>query len=54
MNRAKEEIMEYKNYDYVIVNKVFGEALERLKAVVIAERSRADRVDPEWMRNIMQ
>jgi guanylate kinase len=54
MKRAREEIMEYKNYDYVIVNDVFDEALEQLKAVVTAERARADRVNPEWVRTIMQ
>jgi guanylate kinase len=53
MKRAREEIMEYKNYDYVIVNDVFDEALAELKTIVIAERLRADRVDPEWLRNIM-
>ncbi|MGD1075555.1 MAG: guanylate kinase [Thermodesulfovibrionales bacterium] len=54
MKRAKEEIMEYKKYDYVIVNDVFDDALEELKAIVIAERLRADRVTPEWVRDIMQ
>jgi guanylate kinase len=54
MKRAKEEIMEYKKYDYVIVNDVFDDALEQLKAIVIAERLRAERVTPEWVRDIMQ
>lgn len=54
MKRAKEEIMEYKKYDYVIVNDVFDDALSELKAIVIAERLRVDRVNPEWVRDIMQ
>jgi guanylate kinase len=54
MKRAKEEIKEYKHYDYVIVNDVFDDALSELKAIVIAERLRVDRVNPEWVRDIMQ
>ncbi|HXX57068.1 MAG TPA: guanylate kinase [Thermodesulfovibrionales bacterium] len=53
MKRSVQEIGEYKNYDYVIVNDVFDEALTELKAVVIAERIKTERVDPEWIRNVM-
>jgi guanylate kinase len=49
MRAAVEEIREYKNYDYVIVNDVFEEALDRLKAVVLAERVKTDKIDPEWV-----
>ena len=51
MTRAVQEIGEYKNYDYVIVNAVLDQALTELKAVVIAERVRSKRVNPEWIRS---
>lgn len=50
MRRAVEEIREYKNYDYVIVNDTFDEALEELKAIVLAERVKTERVDSEWVK----
>ena len=53
MMRSVQEIGEYKNYDYVIVNAVLDEALTELKAVVIAERVRTKRVNPEWIRSAM-
>lgn len=49
MLRAVGEIGEYKNYDYVIINDQFEDALEELRAIVLAERSRRERIDPEWM-----
>ena len=54
MRRAVEEIAEYKNYDYVIVNDIFEEALAELKAVVIAERARSNKLDPEWVEKFVQ
>ncbi len=49
IQNAAGEIMQYGMYDYVIVNDRLEEALERLKAVILAERSRAKRVDPAWV-----
>lgn len=49
MRRAVEEIKEYNNYDYVIVNDIFERAVEELKAIVTAERVRTDRLNPEWI-----
>ena len=50
MKTAVEEIGEYKNYDYVIVNDVFEKALDDLRAVVLAERVKTDKIDPEWVK----
>ncbi len=52
MKRSVQEIEEYKNYDYVIVNDVFDEALTELKAVVIAERIRTERINLEWIKSV--
>ncbi len=50
LKRASEEIRDYKMYNYVIVNSDFAEALTELKAIVIAERRRAQRTDPKWVK----
>lgn len=40
INRAKEEIADYKNYNYVIINNEFKKALRELESIIIAERLR--------------
>jgi guanylate kinase len=40
---AKEEMKSMGNYDYVIVNDVLDQAVEVLKSIIIAERSRKRR-----------
>lgn len=50
MSRAKAEIKDYKSYDYVIVNGDFSEALVDLKAIVLAEDHRTNRIDPHWVK----
>lgn len=49
MKRASEEIKDYKSYDYVIVNNDFGEALAELRAIVLAENDRTNKIDPVWV-----
>lgn len=41
---AMSEMQESSWYDYVIVNDVFSDALEKLKSIVIAEQCRTSRV----------
>ena len=36
MNAAKEEISHYKEYDYIIINDTFEQALAEIKAVITA------------------
>ncbi|HYA12132.1 MAG TPA: guanylate kinase [Thermodesulfovibrionales bacterium] len=51
---AVEEIKKYREYDYVIVNKVFEEALKELEAIIISQRASTKSVDPEWIeRNFL-
>jgi guanylate kinase len=45
--KARDEIREYKNYDYVIINSTFGVALNELASIVIAQRARTDRLDQQ-------
>lgn len=50
MKRARDEIRDYKSYDYVIVNNDFSEALMELKAIVLAEDNRTNKMDPYWVK----
>ena len=45
LERAREEVRHYAEYQYVIVNEVFARAGEELKAIILAERRRSPRVD---------
>jgi guanylate kinase len=45
LQRAREELKHYTEYQYVIVNDVFARAAEELKAIILAERRRSVRVD---------
>ena len=49
LQNALGEIGEYEMYDYVIVNDRLDDALERLKAVILADRSSIKRVDRAWV-----
>lgn len=40
MKKAREEIIHYDEYDYVIVNDVLDEAYSQLKSIVIAEQAK--------------
>jgi guanylate kinase len=43
LRNAREEIAQWANYDYVLVNKDLGHTFEALKAIVAAERLRRER-----------
>jgi guanylate kinase len=44
LNRAREETAALPHYDYLIVNDNVDESIERLRSIVIAERSRVARL----------
>lgn len=50
LQRAREEVAHYAEYQYVIVNDVFARAAEELKAIVLAERRRSTRVDLAFLQ----
>jgi guanylate kinase len=52
LQRAVEEIGEYKSYDYVIVNDILDDSLKMLEAIITAERLRSSKIDPQWIGNI--
>lgn len=49
LKRAIDEIKDYKNYDYVIVNDIFEKALREIEAIIISERARTYKIDPLWI-----
>ncbi len=49
LRRARDEIREYRFFDYVIINDEFEKALEELKSVVLSRRVHSSRVDHEWI-----
>ena len=44
METAKKEIKQAKKYDYFIINDNLDYAFERLKSIIIAERSKKERM----------
>lgn len=50
MNVAKEEIEMMSLYDYVVENDRVEHAVERIKAIVIAEHLRIERVEPKYKK----
>lgn len=53
LKRAKEEIAEYKEYEYVIINNDFSEALSELKSIILSERYRMERINSEWVERLI-
>lgn len=49
IEKAKDEIIEYKNYDYVIVNDKLIDAVRVLKSIIIAERAAISRANHDWI-----
>ena len=45
MLQAKEEISHATEYDYIVVNDDFDAALEKIKSILIAERTKTARLD---------
>ncbi|MBI5205549.1 MAG: hypothetical protein HZA11_11595, partial [Nitrospirae bacterium] len=50
LTRAVDEIKDYKKYDYVIINNIFEDALEELKAIIHLERLRTKSIEPLWIK----
>lgn len=50
MNAAREELEMMHLYDYVVENDQVDRAVERIKAIVVAEHLRRERVEPRYRR----
>lgn len=53
LKRAREEIAEYKEYEYVIINNDFSAVLSELKSIIFSEKCRRERIDPEWVEKLI-
>lgn len=49
MQKARQEILSYREYDYIVRNEDLKQALHDLQAIVHAERTRMKRVDINWL-----
>jgi guanylate kinase len=41
---SEKEIYQYENYDYVVINDDFSQAMESMRGIVLAERCRKERL----------
>lgn len=49
LKTARDEVRQYSQYDYGIVNDSIEEAVSLLRAIVVAERARINRMDHRWI-----
>jgi len=54
LREARDEMGQYYLYDYVIVNSVFEDALEQLRAIVRADRASTHRMDSAWLKSTFE
>jgi len=52
LKRAREEIISYKNYDYVVVNDYLKKAIEDVTSIIMAARLKTDRFDSRWIKKL--
>ncbi len=51
LEKSKEEIKEYENYDYVIINDNLEKALKELKYIIMAQKLRAKCINSDWIKD---
>jgi guanylate kinase len=49
LKKARDEVKEYRSYEYVIVNNDLEQALVLLSSILLAERARIGRADCHWI-----
>lgn len=50
LRAALSEIKTYEQYDYVIINDSFEDALKELASILIAQRARVQKINPLWIQ----
>jgi guanylate kinase len=50
LRTALSEIKTYDQYDYVIINDIFEDALKELAAILIAQRAHVQKINPLWIK----
>ncbi|GAB4540489.1 MAG: guanylate kinase [Thermodesulfovibrionia bacterium] len=54
LDRAREEILAYKDYDYVVINDDFKKALRELEGIIISTRLATSRFDQSFIDMLMK
>ncbi|MDQ6733587.1 MAG: guanylate kinase [Nitrospirota bacterium] len=49
LQKVREEMWSYREYDYIVKNDDMTKAIKALEAIVLAERIRTKRVDVHWL-----
>lgn len=49
--RGYQEINEITKYNYVVVNDELDKAVDKVKAIIVAERCRVDRIEEVFLNN---
>jgi len=49
LQKVREEVWSYRNYDYIVQNDDMKQALKELEAIVLAERIKTKRLDMGWL-----
>ncbi len=52
LEKAKEEILHYTNYDYVIINDKLEKAVKELQSIILAKRLKVSRFDSKWVKKL--
>ena len=53
LSEAAREVLDYEQYDYVLINDQLEDSFERLRGILLAERCRTDRIK-ESVRRILE
>ena len=49
LQKAREEVWSYREYYYIVRNEDFKQALEELKSIIVAERTKTKQLDMGWL-----
>ena len=49
LQKVREEMWSYREYDYIVKNDDMTKAIKELEAIVLAERTKTKRVDVQWL-----
>ncbi len=49
LHEASDEIANFKSYHYFVRNEELLQATKELESIILAERVKTDRLDPEWL-----
>lgn len=52
MARARDEIRDFRWYDFIVVNRDFDKALQDLRSIIMAARCRTELIDPDWIKGM--